>query len=47
MIMCRKEFGEFVTTDIGPCGELDEKRGKKVGKFLLINVSEIEIEVGD
>jgi hypothetical protein len=43
--MCRIELGEFVTTGIGPRRELDEERWKKVAKFLLINVPEIEIEV--
>jgi len=45
--MRRIELGEFVTTSIGPGRELDEEGGKKVAKSLLINVPEIEIEVGD
>src|SRR6267154_6221032 len=45
-IMCRIELGEFVTTGIGSGRELDEKRGKKVAKPLLIDVPEIKIEVG-
>jgi hypothetical protein len=44
--MCRIELGEFVTTGIRPRRELQEERGKKVAKFLFINVPEIEIEVG-
>jgi len=44
--MCRIEFGEFVTTGFGPRRDLDEERGKNVAKFLLFNVSEIEIEIG-
>jgi hypothetical protein len=43
--MCRIELGEFVTTGIGPGRELDEEGGKKVAKFLLINVPEIEVEI--
>jgi hypothetical protein len=39
-------LGEFVTTGTGPGRELDEERGKKVAKFLLINFPEIEIEIG-
>src|SRR6266576_2038147 len=45
-IMCRIELGEFITTGIGPGRELDEERGKKFAKFLLINVPEIKIEIG-
>jgi len=44
--MCRIELGEFVTTGIGPRRDLDEERGKKVAKLLLIDVSEVEIEIG-
>jgi hypothetical protein len=44
--MCRIELGEFGTTGIGSRRELDEEGGKKVAKFLLINVPEIEIEMG-
>jgi len=44
--MCRIEFGEFVTTGIGPRRELNEERGKEVAKFLFINVPEVEIEIG-
>jgi hypothetical protein len=44
--VCRIELGEFVTTGIGPGRELDEERGKKVAKLLLINVPEIKIEIG-
>jgi hypothetical protein len=44
--MCRIELGEFVTAGIGTRRELHEERGKKVGKFLLIDVPEIEVEVG-
>jgi hypothetical protein len=39
-------LGEFVTTATGPGRELDEEGGKKVAEFLLINVSEVEIKVG-
>jgi hypothetical protein len=44
--MCRIELGEFVTTGIGPRGELNEEGGKNVAKFLLINVPEVEVEIG-
>jgi hypothetical protein len=44
--MCRIEFGEFVTTGIGPGRELYEEGGKKVARFLLIDVPEIKIEIG-
>jgi hypothetical protein len=44
--VCGIELGEFVTTGIRPRRELDEKRGKKVAKVLLINVPEIKIKVG-
>jgi hypothetical protein len=44
--MCKIELGEFVTTGIGTRRGLHEERGKKVRKFLLIDVPKIEIEVG-
>jgi len=44
--MCRIELGELVTTGIGPGRELDEERGKKVAKFLLVNVPKVKIEIG-
>ena len=44
--MCIIELGKFVTTGIGPRRELDKKRGEDVAKFLLINVPEVEIEIG-
>ena len=44
--MCRIELGEYIATRIGPSRKLDEERWKQVVKFLLIDVPEVEIKVG-
>ena len=44
--MCRIEPGEYVTTGVGLSRKLDEESGKQVLKSLLIDIPEVEIEVG-
>jgi hypothetical protein len=43
--MCRIELGEYIAIRIGPSRKLDEERWKKVVKFLLIDIPEVEIKV--
>jgi len=44
--MCRIELRKYIAIRIGPSRELDEERREYIVKFLLINVPEVEIEVG-
>jgi len=44
--MCRIELGEYIAIRIGPSTKLDEERWKQVVKFLLVDVPEVKIKVG-
>jgi len=39
-------MGQCVATGIGPSGELDEEGRKEVLEFLLVDIPEVEIEIG-
>ena len=44
--MCNVEVGEYVAARMGPSGKLNEKRRKKIVELLLIEISEVEVIVG-